>query len=181
MKWMQDEADLRRVVDRSGRLVCVAFNERLAAKIVADHLEFGGGLMEQQSKFSGWALIELFGHGHEAGFVTTQYFGDKAMFQVDVPEIPSHEETLQAPKWGSDRLLPAGTVISRAAVPGRTRLINPGAVYSMNPATEEAVRAAVARGEAREMKVISIPEGSQPALAASVSKDEYVDEDDEGL
>lgn len=45
MKWVQDEADLRRVVDRSGRLVCVAFNDRLAAKIVADHLEFGESLM----------------------------------------------------------------------------------------------------------------------------------------
>lgn len=45
MKWEQDGADLRRVVDRTGRLVCVAFNDRLAAKIVADHLEFGEGCM----------------------------------------------------------------------------------------------------------------------------------------
>ena len=38
--------------------------------------------MEQtNARFEGWALIELFGHGHEAGFVTTQYYGDKAMFQ----------------------------------------------------------------------------------------------------
>lgn len=183
MKWLQDEADLRRVVDRSGGLVCVAFNDRLAAKIVADHLEFweSRGMESLQSKFSGWALIELFGHGHEAGFVTTQYFGDKAMFQVDVPEIEAHEETLQSPKWGSDRLLPVGTVISREAIPGRTRLINPGAVYSMNPATEEAVRLAVARSQTREMKVISIPEGAQPALAAAVDRDRYRDEADEEL
>jgi hypothetical protein len=40
MKWMQCEADSRLVVDRTGRIVCTAFNDRLAAKIVADHREF---------------------------------------------------------------------------------------------------------------------------------------------
>lgn len=137
--------------------------------------------MEQQSKFSGWALIELFGHGDEAGFVTTQYFGDKAMFQVDVPEIPEHQETLQVPKWGPDRLLPVGAVISREAIPGRSRLINPGAVYSMNPATEEAVRVAVARSQTREMKVISVPENAQPVLAAAVDAEILGDEGGEEL
>jgi hypothetical protein len=40
VNWGQDKADPRRVVDRTGRTVCVAFNDRLAAKIVADHREF---------------------------------------------------------------------------------------------------------------------------------------------
>lgn len=124
--------------------------------------------MEQQSTFSGWALIELFGHGHEAGFVTTQYFGDKAMFQVDVPEVPAREETLESPIWGTEMLLPVGSVIAREGIPGRTRLINPGAVYAMNPATEEAVRAAVAKSQRREIKVISIPEIAQKALPGEV-------------
>lgn len=113
--------------------------------------------MESTAKFEGWCLIELFGHQREAGYVTTQYFGDKAMFQVDVPEIPEHQETLQAPKWAERGLLPAGSVISREAIPGRTRLINPGAVYAMNPATEIAVRAAIAQSERRDIKVISMP------------------------
>ena len=117
--------------------------------------------MEQTTaKYEGWTLIELFGHGHEAGYVTTQYFGDKAMFQVDVPEIPSQQETIDRPRWGdndSDGLLSVGTVIERAAIPGRTRLINPGAVYSMNPATEEAVRAVIAKNERRSMRVLSMP------------------------
>jgi hypothetical protein len=117
--------------------------------------------MEQDAKFEGWALIELFGHRREAGFVTTQYFGDKAMFQVDVPEIPERVETLMRPEWTDTQLLPAGSVISREAIPGRTRLINPGAVYAMNPATEEAVRMAVAASGRREIKVISMREVPQ--------------------
>ena len=124
--------------------------------------------MEQQNaKFEGWALVELMGHQREAGFVTTQYFGDKAMFQIDVPEIPARQETLEIPRWLDDVLAPVGTVVEGAAIPGRTRLVNPGAVYALNPATEAAVRVAVARGERREIKVISLPEGKQLERGAS--------------
>jgi hypothetical protein len=126
---------------------------------------------QEQAKFSGWAMIELFGHGHEAGFVTTQYFGDKAMFQVDIPEIPAGQETFIVPRWLGKKLAPVGTVIEKEAIPGRTRLINPGAVYAMNPATEEAVRAVIARNEAREIKVISMPEVAMQRLSAPDNDD----------
>lgn len=147
--------------------------------------------MEQQNaKFEGWALIELFGHGHEAGYVTTQYYGDKAMFQVDVPEIPARQETLDRPRWIEDALAPVGSVVEATPIPGRTRLVNPGAVYSMNPATEDAVRAAIARSERREIKVISMPESAQlssgsswqpgdPDPAEDGDNDVEMDDDDE--
>jgi hypothetical protein len=138
--------------------------------------------MEQQqaAKFEGWALIELFGHGSEAGFVTTQYFGDKAMFQVDVPELPAREEALKSPRYIDGRFCPEGTVVEREAVPGRTRLVNPGAIYAMNPATKEAVLEAIARSERREIKVISVPENSIPMLGSvSDNPDECEDEDEE--
>ena len=130
-----------------------------------------------QSSFSGWALVELFGHQREAGFVSTQYFGDKAMFQIDIPEIEAREETLTAPKWLDSGLAPVGTVIQRESIEGRTRLVNPGAVYALNPATEAAVRAAVAAGGQREIKVISLPEGKQLA-AALPGNDEDCDNGD---
>jgi hypothetical protein len=143
---------------------------------------------QQQATFSGWALVELMGHQREAGFVTTQYFGDKAMFQIDVPEIAEREETLGRPKWAEDgiRLLPVGSVISRSAIEGRTRLVNPSAVYAINPATEEAVRSAVAASERRTMKVISVPEGTHAALAAPQGEidgydDDPVEQEDEHL
>lgn len=125
-------------------------------------------------------MIELFGHQREAGYVSTQYFGDKAMFQVDVPEIPEREETITEPMWEGLQLLPAGSVISRTAIAGRTRLVSPGAIYAINPATEESVRSAISRSERREIKVISMPEGTQPALPRPRSYD-HDDEQDEEL
>ena len=130
----------------------------------------------QTAKFEGWALIELFGHATEAGYVTTQYFGDRAMFQVDVPEIAARQETLQAPRYVEGRFCPEGTVVEREIVPGRSRLISPGAIYAMNPATEEAVRTAISRSERREIKVISMPERSNQAALTGES---YRDDDDE--
>lgn len=138
--------------------------------------------MEQPSaSFQGWALVELMGHQREAGYVTTQYFGDKAMFQIDVPERPAQQETLTAPKWGpDDTLLPAGSVVEKPAVDGRTRLVNPSAVYAINPATEEAVLAALTASEPRRIKVISVPAGTFVGLPSSVGEEveEEQDEDD---
>jgi hypothetical protein len=31
--------------------------------------------MEQQATFEGWAVVELFGHSREIGYVKTEYFG----------------------------------------------------------------------------------------------------------
>ncbi len=134
--------------------------------------------MEQQAKFEGWALIELFGHQTEAGFVTTQYFGDKAMFQVDVPEIEARQETLDVPRWIGSSLAPVGSVVEGEAIAGRSRLINPGAVYAMNPATEAAVRAAITRSVRREIKVISLPEGKHLLPGRGEENDENEEDQD---
>ena len=50
--------------------------------------------MEANATFEGWAIVELFGHGKEAGFVKTEYYGSCAMFRVDVPELPEREYPL---------------------------------------------------------------------------------------
>lgn len=111
----------------------------------------------QNANYSGWTLVELFGHGHEAGFITTKYFGDKCMFQIDIPEIPEREETTDRPRWIDEKLCPEGTVVKALAIPGRTSFINPGAIYRMTPATEDAVRIAIARGVQRDIKIVSVP------------------------
>ena len=140
--------------------------------------------MEQsQASFSGWALIEIMGHQHEAGYVTTEYYGDKAMFRVDVPEIPAREETLTRPQWTDTELLPIGAVIQKEAIAGRTCMLNPGAIYRMNPATEEAVRAAIAANQRRAIKVISLPSPSAERILLPGEQeddiDDYQDEDNE--
>jgi hypothetical protein len=135
--------------------------------------------MEQQTQasWSGWALIELLGHNHEAGFVTTLYFGGVALLQVDIPEIPAREETLTKPQWGDSGLLPVGTVIQKEAIPGRTCMINPGSIYRLSPATEEAVRAAISASERRAIKVISLPPAAERTLLPG-EPEEFEDDGD---
>jgi hypothetical protein len=131
--------------------------------------------MDTQAKFEGWAVIELFGHQREAGFVTTQYFGNAAMFQLDVPELPEREWVLERPDWVNNQLAPKGSKVRKEAKPGRSRLINPSAVYALNPATEEAVCKALDNGS-REIKLVELPESKQ--IGAGENAEEYEEEDD---
>jgi hypothetical protein len=70
--------------------------------------------MENQ-KFEAFALVELFGHQRMAGKVTEQTIGGGSFVRVDVPE--------------TDRQ------------PAFTRLLNPSAIYAINPITEKVMMA----------------------------------------
>lgn len=133
----------------------------------------------ENERFEGWALLELYGHSREAGFVTTVYFGTAAMFRVDVPEIPARQETAERPRWLDGKLCPIGTVVEAAAIPGRTRYLGPGAIYAMNPASEDAVRTAVARMVDREVKIISIPPQTERMLDNPSDQEDFIDDDGE--
>lgn len=61
-----------------------------------------------------WAILELFGHSTIAGQVTERNYGSITFLQVEVPET--------------------------AKQPAYTRLINPQAVYAINPVDEETAR-----------------------------------------
>lgn len=117
----------------------------------------------QQASFTGWCLLELFGHQQEVGYVTTQYYGDKAMFQVDIPELPEREFILKEPEFaaveGGQSWCPKGTKVKRSAVPARSRIINPGAIYTMNPCSEEAARLALERKVVRALILVEAPAG----------------------
>jgi hypothetical protein len=131
----------------------------------------------QTATYSGWTLLELMGHNREAGYLSTLYFGAVALLQVDVPEIPAREETLTRPQWVGSQLLPVGTVIAKEAIPGRSFMLNPSAIYRAHPATEEAVRAAIAANQPREIKVISIPQSAQRTLLPGELNDDEGTED----
>jgi hypothetical protein len=136
----------------------------------------------EQAKFEGWALIELFGHAREAGYVTTVYFGPAAMFRVDVPEIPARQEIADRPRWLDSKLCPIGTVVEAEAIPGRTRYVGPSAVYAMNPASEETVRAAAAKMVDRAVKIIAMPASAQLLPGEEVDMElgeDYEDNQDE--
>jgi len=62
-------------------------------------------------KFELFAIVELFGHQRLAGKVSEQTVGSSTFVRIDVPE------TSVQPKF--------------------TRIVNPSAVYAINPVTEE--------------------------------------------
>lgn len=114
----------------------------------------------KQAAFEGWAIVELFGHAKEIGFVTTQYFGPACLFQIDVPELLDREFTLQAPQWleheGHTVLAPEGSKVKRSASPGRSRLVGPGAIYSMTPCTQETAMIAIERMQPRPLMILEL-------------------------
>lgn len=77
--------------------------------------------MENQTKF--WAIVELFGHTVLAGEVSKCEIGD--FVQINVPEVGS--------------------------IPAWTKMVNPKAIYAINPTTEE-----VARNKAESLKAMPI-------------------------
>lgn len=95
-------------------------------------------------------MVELFGHAKAIGYVTTQTYGQAVLFRVDTPELPEREFVLQSPQYTSEngcerRWTPAGSKVRRTASPAASRLVGPGAIYSIVPCTEETARQAIER------------------------------------
>jgi hypothetical protein len=121
--------------------------------------------METPAQFEGWAIVELFGHQREIGYVTTRYFGTACMFQVDAPELPERDYVLDQPQYVSNEWTPAGAKVRKKAAAARSRLLGPGSIYALNPCSEEAAMLAIDRLSGREIVVLEVP--AQKALAAA--------------
>lgn len=106
--------------------------------------------MDKQESFDQWAVVELFGHQQIAGRVTEQSIGGAAFIRVDVPEQPARPKVQQ---WDEDQ----------PAIPAYTRFFSGGAIYAINPSTEEVAKLAAERMRTRP----PLPFGmNRPALAA---------------
>lgn len=79
----------------------------------------------ETEKFESWAIIELFGHNQIAGRCSEQNIAGANMLRVDVPE------TKKSPAF--------------------TRLLGHGAIYAINPVTEE-----IAKAWAKSLNVMPI-------------------------
>jgi len=132
--------------------------------------------METQNKFEGWAVVELFGHLREAGYVTTEYFGTGALFRIEVPPLPEREETLARPGWIENDFCDVGTKISRGAVEGRTRFVGPSAIYALNPCSKDAAFQALESMVQREIKIVELVKKKQ--LATTLPGEDEGDYDD---
>lgn len=84
--------------------------------------------MSETTKFDEWALVELFGHQKIVGRVTETSMAGGAFLRVDVPALP-----------------PDG--------PPCTRFFSPGAIYSINPVTEEVARGLLTQSRFRNEPV----------------------------
>lgn len=127
---------------------------------------------QEQAQFSGWAVVEMMGHQREIGFVTTQTFGQAVLFRIDTPELDEREYTLESPEYIDGGMAPKGTIVKRKAVEGRSRLVSPGALYAINPCTEEAARVAIERTTHRPLILVGLPEGAQLGPAVDTSDPE---------
>lgn len=139
--------------------------------------------MEGQSNFTGWGVVELMGHGREIGYVTTEVYGAACLFRIDTPELLEREYVLTQPEFaetspGHRQWCAAGTKVKRPAVPARSRLVSPGALYALNPCSEEAARAAIEATAVRPLIAIDVPAGLIPAPEPEDQDNSLDDEDD---
>jgi len=114
--------------------------------------------MQQPEKFDVWALIELFGHSRIAGRVTECNLGGAAFLQVDVPETEKN--------------------------PAFTRILNPSAIYAINPLDEDSARNYAERIDAAPIKSWDVKEFMEKAnknkmISAAAASDESEDDEDE--
>ncbi len=111
----------------------------------------------EQSKFEGWAILEIFGHQRYAGFVSTQVFGTAVMFRVDVPALEERERVTKRPGYMGAQYVPAGATVKEGAVQGYTKLFGVGAIYAMTPCTQEAALKAVESMQERLLMLVTLP------------------------
>jgi hypothetical protein len=115
------------------------------------------------ASFEGWALVEMFGHTKEVGYVTTEAYGSAVLFRCDTPELPEREYVLESPEYAQEgekgtRWAPAGAKVKRPASPAKSRLIGPGAIYSITPCTELTARAALESVIRRPLILLEMPD-----------------------
>lgn len=122
----------------------------------------------KQAAFEGWAIVELYGHAKEIGFVTTQYFGTACLFQIDVPPLPEREIILErtgyAQHEGEEGMhwTPKGSKVKRLGSPGRSPFVGPGAIYKLTPCTQETAMLALEEFCPRPMILLELAKKAEP-------------------
>ncbi len=85
----------------------------------------------EQTSFTHWAIVELFGHARIAGLVTEQQIGGASFIRVDVPELQVRAR---------DARLPGPITVETR--PAYTRIFGAAAIYAITPVNEEIARLA---------------------------------------
>lgn len=121
-----------------------------------------------QTRFEGWALVEIMGHRRAAGKVTTEYIGTAAFLRVVTPEVPPTRYTLGNDAWIDGRRVYAGSIIESSRERSEI-LVGSASIYAITPTTEEKILeyAPVQHKviEMAEQKVIETTIGSEYDIA----------------
>ncbi len=91
-----------------------------------------------QTRFEGWALVEIMGHRRAAGLVTTEFIGTAAFLRIVTPEVPPTRYTLGNDAWIEGRRAYAGSIIESRRERSEI-LVGTGSVYAITPTTEEKI------------------------------------------
>lgn len=113
--------------------------------------------MSEAEKFDSWAVVELFGHQQIAGRVSEASIGGAAFIRVDVPEQPERKAVQQ---WDRDQ----------PAIPAYTRYFGGGAIYALNPCSEDAAKRVATNLRARAPIPFDAP--AVPLLGVSDESDQ---------
>ncbi len=132
-------------------------------------------MMSEQTEFSGWAILEIFGHQKYAGFVQTVYYGTSCMFQCNVPPLPEREEITRGGAYVDEapnlrKWAPPGSTVKAVATKGYSKLFGVGAIYAITPCDEAAALKAVAELQPRSLLLVSLPEGKALAAAEDIQR-----------
>lgn len=134
---------------------------------------------QQQAKFEGWAVVEVFGHQRYAGYVTTEAFGQAVLFRVDVPPLAERERVTKAWEYIERKDVPPGSTVKEIAVQGYTKYFGAGAIYGITPCTQDVAERAVEGMQPRARAVVKLAEerGLPPGPGDVEDNKEEVDED----
>lgn len=130
---------------------------------------------QQQAKFDGWAIVEVFGHQRYAGYVTTEVYGTASLFRVDVPELAARERTTKQPGYHpkTGDWLPVGTVVQEGAVQGYTKLLGVGSIFAITPCTEDVARADIEAQQRRPWLSVQLPPDAKALPPHPVRDDDF--------
>lgn len=135
-------------------------------------------MSEQQASFTGWAKVEVMGHQSHIGYVRTEAYGQAVMFRIDTPELLEREYELTEPAYVAGHWTPAGAKVQRAASPGCSVLVGAGSIYRIVPCDEAAAMRAIETSQRAELKIISLPEQKQIAVAWPEGPNELEDDEE---
>lgn len=134
----------------------------------------------QQSKFDGWAIVDVLGHQRYVGYVTTEAFGSAVLFRIDVPSLDERERETKRPGYiDGNGYCPAGTKVKEAAVAGYSKLVGSGSIYTITPCTKEAALEALERVQPRPLMEVTLPVGA--TANALPPHDADIDVEDDGF